>query len=64
MLEAVRVRREGFAYRPFFSCFFNMYRPIAYYFTDQVTTVTFDVVQNSVLSEIGRGRGGVVCYLG
>jgi len=36
MLEAVRVRREGFAYRPFFSDFFNCYRALAYYFTDKV----------------------------
>lgn len=37
MLEAVRVRREGFAYRPFFSDFFNCYRALAYYFTDKVS---------------------------
>ncbi len=37
MLEAVRVRREGFAYRPFFSTFFTTYQSIAYYFTDQVS---------------------------
>ena len=36
MLEAVRVRREGFSYRPFFSDFFNCYRAVAYYFTDTV----------------------------
>ncbi len=36
MLEAVRVRREGFSYRPYFSDFFNSYRCLAYYFTDTV----------------------------
>jgi len=37
MLEAVRVRREGFAFRPFFSDFFNSYHSIAYRFTDPVS---------------------------
>ena len=36
MLEAVRVRREGFSYRPFFSDFVTSYRAIAYPFTDEV----------------------------
>ena len=36
MLEAVRVRREGFAYRPFFSDFVHNYRSIAFKFTDKV----------------------------
>ena len=38
MLEAVRVRREGYAYRPYFSDFFNCYRGIAYKYTDSVST--------------------------
>ena len=37
MLEAVRVRREGYAYRPYFSDFFNSYRGIAYRYTDPVS---------------------------
>ena len=37
MLEAVRVRREGFAYRPYFSDFFNTYRGLAFYYTDAVS---------------------------
>lgn len=37
MLEAVRVRREGYAYRPYFSDFFNSYRGIAYRYTDVVS---------------------------
>ena len=37
MLEAVRVRREGYAYRPYFSDFFNSYRGIAYHYTDPVS---------------------------
>ena len=37
MLEAVRVRREGYAYRPYFSDFFNSYRGIAYQYTDVVS---------------------------
>ena len=36
MLEAVRVRREGFAYRPFFSDFVNDYKRLAYKLTDKV----------------------------
>ena len=36
MLETVRVRREGFAYRPFFSDFVTDYRQIAFKFTDKV----------------------------
>lgn len=38
MLEAVRVRREGYAYRPYFSDFFNSYKGIAYRYTDIVST--------------------------
>lgn len=37
MLEAVRVRREGFAYRPYFSDFFTGYRGLAYHYTDPVS---------------------------
>lgn len=37
MLEAVRVRREGYAYRPYFSDFFNTYRGIAFRFSDYVS---------------------------
>ncbi len=36
MLEAVRVRREGYAYRPFFSDFFQSYRTLAFNFTEKV----------------------------
>ena len=36
MLEAVRVRKEGFAYRPYFSDFVRDYRNIAFKFTDTV----------------------------
>ena len=36
MLEAVRVRKEGYSYRPFFSDFVSSYRSIAYHFTDEV----------------------------
>ncbi|CAI8008949.1 Myosin-IIIb [Geodia barretti] len=36
MLEAVRVRREGYSYRPFFSDFVSSYRSVAYCFTDEV----------------------------
>ncbi len=38
MLEAVRVRREGYAYRPYFSDFFNSYRGVAFHYTDPVST--------------------------
>ncbi len=38
MLEAVRVRREGFSFRPHFSDFFNTYRSVAYYSLDKVHT--------------------------
>lgn len=38
MLEAVRVRREGFAYRPYFSDFFNGYRGLAFRYTDPVSS--------------------------
>lgn len=37
MLEAVRVRKEGFSYRPFFSDFVSDYKSIAFKFTDQVS---------------------------
>ena len=37
MLEAVRVRKEGFSYRPFFSDFVNDYKSIAFKFTDKVS---------------------------
>ncbi len=40
MLEAVRVRREGFAYRPFFSDFVNDYKRLAYRLTDKVVLVS------------------------
>ena len=46
MLEAVRVRREGFAYRPFFSDFFNDFRSISYYFTDKVQIIRTDFKLN------------------
>ena len=36
MLEAVRVRKEGFSYRPFFSDFCDAYTCLAYDFTDKV----------------------------
>ena len=36
MLEAVRVRREGYSYRPFFSDFVTSYRAVAYSFTEEV----------------------------
>ena len=39
MLEAVRVRREGYAYRPYFSDFFNNYKGIAFRFSDMVRTI-------------------------
>ena len=38
MLEAVRVRREGYSYRPFFSDFVSSYRAVAYPFTEEVRT--------------------------
>lgn len=41
MLEAVRVRREGFSYRPYFSDFFSSYRCLAYHFTDTVSPSKF-----------------------
>ena len=44
MLEAVRVRREGFSYRPFFSDFVTSYRAIAYPFTDEVVYCMHNVV--------------------
>ena len=37
MVEAVRVRKEGFSYRPYFSEFVQDYRTIAYLFTDTVS---------------------------
>lgn len=37
MLEAVRVRKEGFSYRPFFSDFVSDYKSIAFKFTDRVS---------------------------
>lgn len=37
MVEAVRVRREGYAYRPYFSDFFNGYRGLAFLYTDAVS---------------------------
>ena len=40
MLEAVRVRREGYAYRPYYSDFFNCYRGIAFRFSDLVSTIS------------------------
>lgn len=39
MLEAVRVRKEGFAYRPFFSDFVRDYRTLAFPFTDTVSNI-------------------------
>ena len=39
MLEAVRVRREGYSYRPFFSDFVTSYRAVAYSFTEEVQCV-------------------------
>lgn len=36
MLEAVRVRKEGFAYRPFFSDFVKDYGNLVFKFTDKV----------------------------
>lgn len=38
MLEAVRVRKEGFAYRPYFSDFVRDYRSLAFKFTETVIT--------------------------
>lgn len=53
MLEAVRVRREGFAYRPFFSDFFNTFRPLAYYFTDKVNIIcTYSTGNTFVLATV------------
>ena len=40
MLEAVRVRREGFAYRPFFSDFVRDYQSLVFKFTDKVFMIT------------------------
>ncbi|CAI8008952.1 Myosin-IIIa [Geodia barretti] len=40
MLEAVRVRREGYSYRPFFSDFVSSYRSVAYCFTDEDVKLT------------------------
>ena len=41
MLEAVRVRREGFSYRPFFSDFCDTYKCLAYDFTDTVRVMGY-----------------------
>ena len=37
MVEAVRVRRQGYAFRPFFSDFTREFGGIAYNFTEQVS---------------------------
>ena len=37
MVEAVRVRKEGFSYRPYFSEFVRDYRTTAFHFTDKVS---------------------------
>ncbi len=52
MLEAVRVRREGFAYRPFFSTFFSTYRSLAYYFTDQVSLYVREHCEHILTSDL------------
>jgi hypothetical protein len=49
MLEAVRVRREGFSYRPYFSDFFNCYGCLAYHYTDAVNR---DVITVCIIQEL------------
>ena len=39
MVEAVRVRKEGFSYRPYFSDFVQDYMTIAFRSTDKVSFV-------------------------
>ena len=39
MVEAVRVRREGYAFRPYFSDFTYEFRGIAYKYTDEVSGI-------------------------
>ena len=41
MVEAVRVRRQGYAFRPFFSDFTNEFRAIAFNFTERVSIAQY-----------------------
>ncbi len=59
MLEAVRVRREGFAYRPFFSDFVSDYKRLVFKMSDKVLTDIVSTVAccyDSLFSSGGTNR--------
>ena len=58
-LETVRVRREGYSYRPLFSEFVDIYSPIAYPFLEKVKpngNVCLKILARVGLSEFKIGR--------
>ena len=61
-LETVRVRREGYSYRPLFSEFVDIYSPIAYPFLEKVkpnANVCLNILAKVGLNEFKIGRSKI-----
>lgn len=56
MLEAIRVRKEGYAYRPFFSDFVYDYRSLAFHYTDKVNIIIKNFNMRKMLQNVKLSR--------